>query len=131
MARGYYPLDENPQYTDQVEMLQNSDPVLAESGFFYELLLRILNNIKAVRLSSVPLDSTGKLPAAQLPAVIDCGVWGALPEDVAAHNAAPMAHQALIVDGNNVNGIDVSQTLEEHMTTPYAHQNLIVDGNNT
>lgn len=77
------------------------------------------------------LDGGGKLPAAQLPAVIDCGVWGAPPEDVAAHNMAPMAHQALIVDGNNVNGVDASQTLEEHMVNPYAHQNLIVDGNNT
>lgn len=77
------------------------------------------------------LDSGGKIPAAQLPTVIDCGVWGTLPEDVAAHNAAPMAHQALIVDGNNANGVDASQTLEEHMTNPYAHQNLIVDGNNT
>ena len=78
------------------------------------------------------LDGGGKLPSAQLPVVIDCGVWGsAPPEDIAAHNAAPLAHQALIVDGNNVNGIDVSQTLEEHMANPYAHQNLIVDGNNT
>lgn len=78
------------------------------------------------------LDGGGKLPSAQLPVVIDCGVWGSAPhEDIAAHNAAPLAHQALIVDGNNVNGIDVSQTLEEHMTNPYAHQNLIVDGNNT
>lgn len=78
------------------------------------------------------LDSTGKMPALQLPAVIDCGVWnGSTANSVSVHNATAMAHQALIVDGNNVNGVDASQTLEEHMVNPYAHQNLIVDGNNT
>lgn len=78
------------------------------------------------------LDSTGKMPALQLPAVIDCGVWDNIPpENIVIHDASPLAHQNLLVDGNNAVGLDNSQTLEEHMTNPYAHQNLIVDGNNT
>ena len=78
------------------------------------------------------LDGGGKLPATQLPAVIDCGVWdNTPPEKIVIHDANPLAHQNLLVDGNNAVGVDNSQTLEEHMTNPYAHQNLIVDGNNT
>lgn len=78
------------------------------------------------------LDGGGKLPATQLPAVIDCGVWDNTPhENIVIHDASPLAHQNLLVDGNNAVGVDNSQTLEEHMANPYAHQNLIVDGNNT
>lgn len=78
------------------------------------------------------LDSTGKMPALQLPAVIDCGVWnGSTANSVSVHNATAMAHQNLMVDGNTISGSDDSQSLEEHMANPYAHQNLIVDGNNT
>lgn len=78
------------------------------------------------------LDGGGKLPATQLPAVIDCGVWdNTPPENIFIHDANPLAHQNLLVDGNNAVGVDNSQTLEEHMATPYAHQNLVVDGNNT
>ena len=78
------------------------------------------------------LDNSGKLPATQLPAAIDCGVWGNTPpENIVIHDANPLAHQNLLVDGNNAVGVDNSQTLEEHMANPYAHQNLIVDGNNT
>ena len=58
MARNHYPLEEAPQYQEQVEQLLNSDPVLAESGFFYTLILRILNNIKAVYQRAVPTSRT-------------------------------------------------------------------------
>ena len=47
MARGFYPLDDKPEYQEEVERLLNSDPVRAEDSFFGSLLLRILNNIKA------------------------------------------------------------------------------------
>ena len=78
------------------------------------------------------LDENGRLPAAQLPSAIDCGVWdNTPPENIVIHDANPLAHQNLLVDGNNAVGVDNSQTLEEHMASPYAHQNLIVDGNNT
>lgn len=58
MARKYYPLDESPQYEENIEQLLNTDPVLAESGFFYGLILRILNNIKAVYQRAVPTSRT-------------------------------------------------------------------------
>ena len=48
MARGYYILDEEPVYTDQVERLVNTDPVRAENSFFESLILRILNNAQAL-----------------------------------------------------------------------------------
>ena len=48
MARGYYILDEEPVYTDQVERLVNIDPVRAENSFFESLILRILNNAQAL-----------------------------------------------------------------------------------
>lgn len=56
MPREIYPLDESPQYTEEIEKLMNTDPVLAESGFFYSLILRILNNIKAVYQRAVPVN---------------------------------------------------------------------------
>lgn len=58
MAREYYSLEESPQYEENVEKLLNTDPVLAESGFFYNLLLKILNNIKAVYQRAVPISRT-------------------------------------------------------------------------
>ena len=55
---------------------------------------------------------------------------GAQPANqVAVHNAAPLSHQNLYVDGNNVTSADNSATLEEHMANPMAHQNLVIDGN--
>ena len=50
---------------------------------------------------------------------------------VAAHNVDPLAHTNLLVDGNNFEPADSSQTLEEHIANPQAHQNLKIDGNNT
>ena len=50
---------------------------------------------------------------------------------VAAHNADPLTHTNLLVDGNNVEPVDSSQSLEEHIANPQAHQNLKIDGNNT
>lgn len=99
------------------------------------------------------LDGNGKVPAGQLPAMdyiptsqkgaaggvatlngegklvqdIDCGVWDTNP--VAEHNAAPIAHTNLLVDGNNAAAVDASESLEEHMANPLAHQNLVIDGN--
>lgn len=75
------------------------------------------------------LDATGKLEQSQIPN-IDCGIWDLTPTDeVAIHNATPTTHANLLVDGNNYEPVDTSQTLEEHMQNPNAHQNLVVDGN--
>ena len=56
MPREYYTLEENPAYTEEIEKLYNSDPVLAESGVFYNLLLRIMNNIRAVKKEADELE---------------------------------------------------------------------------
>ena len=68
------------------------------------------------------LDENGKLVQD-----IDCGVWDTDP--VEAHNATATAHANLLVDGNNVEAVDISESLEEHMANPLAHQNLVIDGN--
>ena len=67
MARGFYPLEENPEYQDEVERLLNTDPVRAEDSFFGSLLLRILNNIKATWLKAVAAKETADkaIPAAE------------------------------------------------------------------
>ena len=65
-----------------------------------------------------------------LKATIQVTYNGAQPANpVAVHNAAPLSHQNLYVDGNNVTSADNSATLEEHMANPIAHQNLVIDGN--
>lgn len=74
------------------------------------------------------LDTTGKLEKSQIPN-IDCGVWDTDP--VASHNATADTHRAMLVDGNNVEPVDSSRSLEEHIANPQAHQNLKIDGNNT
>lgn len=48
---------------------------------------------------------------------------------VAAHNADPMAHTNLLVDGNHSTPQDDTQTLEQHQVNTAAHQNLSLDGN--
>lgn len=68
------------------------------------------------------LDENGKLVQD-----IDCGVWDTDP--VEEHNATATAHANLLVDGNNVEAVDISESLEEHMANPLAHQNLVIDGN--
>lgn len=67
MARGFYPLEENPEYQDEIERLLNTDPVRAEDSFFGSLLLRILNNIKATWLKAVAAKETADkaIPAAE------------------------------------------------------------------
>lgn len=58
---------------------------------------------------------------------IDCGIWDTDPVD--EHNATPLTHANLLVDGNNLEVVDTSTTLEEHIANPQAHQNLVIDGN--
>lgn len=78
--RGYYQLEEQPAFKEQVERLLNSDEVRAEGSQFESLLLSMLNNTKAAyqKAGSVAdgvgkpggaasLDDTGKVPASQLP----------------------------------------------------------------
>lgn len=75
------------------------------------------------------LDASGRLVPAQIPD-IDCGIWDDTPEDpVMVHNVTPVTHEVMQVDGNNIEPIDTSTTLQEHITNPSAHQNLMVDGN--
>lgn len=45
--RGYYQLEEQPEFKEQVERLLNSDEVRAEGSQFESLLLSMLNNTKA------------------------------------------------------------------------------------
>lgn len=56
MPRGYYQLEESPQYTEQIPRLLNDDPVLAESGVFHDWMLLLMNNVKAVWNSSARAD---------------------------------------------------------------------------
>ncbi len=67
MARGFYPLDDKPEYQEEVERLLNSDPVRAEDSFFGSLLLRILNNIKAAWQKAVAAKETADkaIPASE------------------------------------------------------------------
>lgn len=86
------------------------------------------NSQKGVGGGVATLDGSGKLVQGQIPD-IDCGVWDTDP--VASHNATADTHRAMLVDGNNVEPVDSSQSLEEHIANPQAHQNLKIDGNNT
>ena len=54
MPREYYQLEENPEYTENIEQLLNSDPVLAESGIFHNLIMALLNNGRALFQRMVP-----------------------------------------------------------------------------
>ena len=45
--RGYYQLEEQPEFKEQVERLLNSDEVRAEGSQFESLLLSMLNNTTA------------------------------------------------------------------------------------
>ena len=78
--RGYYQLEEQPEFKEQVERLLNSEEVRAEGSQFESLLLAMLNNTKAAyqKAGSVAdevgkpggaasLDESGKVPASQLP----------------------------------------------------------------
>ena len=56
MERGYYQLDPAPQYTEQIPRLLNKDRVLAESGPFFDWMMQIMNNVKAVWTSSARAD---------------------------------------------------------------------------
>ena len=86
------------------------------------------NSQKGIANGVATLDGNGKLVQGQIPD-IDCGVWDTGP--VASHNATADTHRAMLVDGNNFEPADSSQTLEEHIANPQAHQNLKIDGNNT
>lgn len=61
---------------------------------------------------------------------IDCGCWD-VDEELAIHSVDETAHQNLLVDGNNLDPVDISLDLDEHITNQLAHQNLNVDGNVT
>lgn len=78
--RGYYQLEEQPAFKEQVERLLNSDEVRAEGSQFESLLLSMLNNTKAAyqKAGSVAdkvgkpggvatLDSDGDVPIGQIP----------------------------------------------------------------
>jgi len=60
VGRGFYELEEKPEFQEQVEKLLNSDSVRAEGSFFERLILRMLNNIKVGR-SDWPPWRLGKL----------------------------------------------------------------------
>jgi hypothetical protein len=59
--------------------------------------------------------------------MVDCGNWENmnLQQAIAAHNANPLAHSVMSVDG----GEDVSGAIETHNADMNAHQNMETDGN--
>lgn len=59
---------------------------------------------------------------------IDCGLFGEAGP-VMLHNAAAGAHALLSVDGNVLEAGAGDAALTEHERNPLAHQNLILDGN--
>lgn len=59
---------------------------------------------------------------------IDCGLFGEAGP-VVLHNAAAGAHALLSVDGNVLEAGAGDAALTEHERNPLAHQNLILDGN--
>lgn len=67
MSRGFYNLEETPQYQEQTERLLNDDPVLATGSFFESLIVAILNNIKAVKLEGgeIALVANAAIPGNQ------------------------------------------------------------------
>lgn len=67
MERGYYQLEASPQFAEQIERLLNTDEVRAEDSFFEALLLRMLNNDKALKLliDAVRVVADAALPASQ------------------------------------------------------------------
>ena len=80
VGRGFYELEEKPEFQEQVEKLLNSDSVRAEGSFFERLILRMLNNIKAADQraeslagaigrpgGSASLNESGQIPADELP----------------------------------------------------------------
>ncbi len=80
VGRGFYELEEKPEFQEQVEKLLNSDSVRAEGSFFERLILRMLNNIKAAYQraeslagaigrpgGSASLNESGQIPADELP----------------------------------------------------------------
>lgn len=87
--RGFYQLEESPEFQEDVEKLLNSDPVRAEGSFFERLILRILNNVKAAYQraeslagaiglpgGSASLNENGKIPANELPLGLPGGAAG-------------------------------------------------------
>ncbi len=95
-----YELPENPTYREDIPKLTQDDPVDAD-GVVNPLIQKILENIHAVKKKLngfqaskgrpdgiASLDSSGKVPAAQLP---DIDVSGSIN----THNDDPAAHPAL------------------------------------
>lgn len=84
---------------------------------------------KAAPYGVASLDGAGNLVEDQIPD-INCGVWDdESPLDILEHNTSEVTHENMVIDGNNLEVMDESTTLEEHIVSPYAHQNLILDGN--
>lgn len=60
---------------------------------------------------------------------IDCGHFDEETGAVSLHDASPIAHQLMEVDGNATEASKAAESLEEHMADPLAHRNIILDGN--
>lgn len=109
-----------------------SDAGLTEQHGYNYLMKQVnaaqagVNSLGNAMEGTASLDASGRLEQGEIPD-IDCGVWDT--DLVAEHNATATAHANLLVDGNNVEAVDTSESLEEHMANPLAHQNLVIDGN--
>lgn len=60
---------------------------------------------------------------------IDCGHFDEETGAVSLHDASPIAHQLMEVDGNATEASKAAESLEEHMADPLAHRNIVLDGN--
>ena len=124
MPRGYYQLEESPQYTEQIPRLLNDDPVLAESGVFHDWMLLLMNNVKAVWENSSRADQAISaiiagitLPASGWVQDDTSGAYGyhldVLVEGVTEDHFPSVAiHQESMETAENAGISPVAQTLE-------------------
>lgn len=105
-------LDQQHGYNYLMEQVNNAQTAASQIGAAFSGLATT-EDVEGTIQASIQVTYNGAQPA----------------KPVAVHNAAPLSHQNLYVDGNNVTSADNSATLEEHMANPMAHQNLVIDGN--
>lgn len=117
-----------PKNTDNYKLYEVVAETDGANTFNFDVMLNDNWDIIDAELAKkASLDESGKLASSMIPD-IDCGIWDNDP--IAQHNASAMAHQNMVIDGNNTAGADGSETLEAHMINSLAHQNMVIDGNN-
>lgn len=83
MAEETYAIPAEPQYSENIRKLQDSDPASA-SQILNPLIARLVENIASVKRQAdgaARLDAGGKVPAAQLPSLCPFVVGASAPAD--------------------------------------------------